>query len=127
VWQWRRFRAGPTEYQVTTSKGTVWADGLRYDPSTGGVVADAKFVDDPGQSMYEGTDNASPEVREMMWGKFDNEIKQYAAAINDPNNPITRLEIITSTPAAQANIKARIEHLQELNGVEFPFTVLCEP
>ena len=122
--QYQIDQLGPTEYEIGTPKGSIWADNIHYDPTTGAVIADAKFVDKPGASFYEGTDSLPAKIRPRIWQRsFDNEIERYAAAILDPNNPITRLDIITSTPAAQANISARILYLENLWGIYFPFTV----
>ena len=126
--QYQNTQLGPTEYKLITPKGEVWADEIHYDPTTGGVIADAKFVEKPGQAFYEGTDNMPAVLREKIWEEnFDGEVKKYGSAILDPDIPLTQLEIVTSTPAAQANIIARIEHLQQLWGVEFPFTVIYRP
>lgn len=39
--------AGTSEYKIGIDDDKVWADGLRYDPRTGGVVVEAKFVENP--------------------------------------------------------------------------------
>lgn len=102
--------AGPDEVRISGEGQTVWADGVRYDPATGGVAVEVKFVDNPGgSSIYEGT--APPFILDDAMDKFDNEIARYAAAIRDPATPLTQLDLITSTPAAQQFLAARMEQL----------------
>ena len=63
---YRQAKAGAPERLLTTPEGTVWADGLLYDPARGGIIAEAKFVDSPGVSVYEGTANPPPFVTEQI-------------------------------------------------------------
>ena len=54
--KFQQTHAGTIEYKIGTGDDKVWADGLIYDPTTGGVVVEAKFVDNPGGSaIHEGT------------------------------------------------------------------------
>jgi hypothetical protein len=124
--EYQQAKAGAPERLLTTPEGTVWADGLQYDPDRGGVIAEAKFVDNPGASVYEGTANPPPFVTEQIWADFDNEIWKYCATINDPNSPITYLKVITSTPAARDNLARRIAMLQTTWNIQFPYSVIYE-
>jgi len=76
----------------------VWADGLEVDPDTV-VVVEAKFVDNPKRSMYEGT-VYPPALLDKLLEKFDKEIERYGAVIRHAGNPVGRLRLVASTEAA---------------------------
>ncbi|WEG08613.1 hypothetical protein PU630_15415 [Microbacterium horticulturae] len=119
--EFQREHAGPTEYRIGPPGEDVWADGLRYDPGTGGVAVEAKYVMNPGGSaVYEGT--APAFVADRALTQFDDEITRYAAAISDSNTPLTRLDIVVSTPAARDFLSERVEQLfaQSVQGHERP-------
>jgi hypothetical protein len=119
--------SGTLEYKIPVHEGSIWADGLRFDPAYGGVVVEAKFVEKPGASFYEGTSKTPPALLDDMWRGFDREIKRYGSAISDPGNPLVFLEVTTSTLDAQNNIAQRIVMLKHQLDMSFPFTVLLIP
>lgn len=62
---------------------------------------------------------------------FDREVVRYASVINDPGNPISRLEIITPTEKAHAFLLARMEtiasSLKDSDGMSLNYIVLHVP
>lgn len=113
---------GAEEIRLVTPKGDrIWADGLGVDPD--GVVAlDAKFVRNPGRSIYEG--NAPDFVVDRAMKDFDDEILRYADVIRDPGNPISRLRLYTSTPEAATFLEQRA---RSLLGPNFDLQVVHVP
>lgn len=91
----QRRHAGQYEYELKTGNTdeTVMADGLALDPET--VVAiEAKFVDKPHRSMYEGKAPAFMEAK--LFKGFDDEMRRYGAVIRHDENPVGRLRIVAS-------------------------------
>jgi hypothetical protein len=82
----------------------IWADGLHVDADAV-VAAEAKFVSRPGRSLYEG--DLPPALAEELLVPFDSEMRRYGAVIRDPNNPVSRLRLIASTPQAAEFLGAR--------------------
>jgi hypothetical protein len=133
----QKFQADVTgsdkELKMTTSDGSteIWADGAKYDPKTGGVAVEAKFVDTPGNSLYEG--GRPQKITDMLLGgpgKFDGEMERYAEVINDPGNPVGRLDVVVSTQAAKDFLGQRLEGLAEQfaqKGLKFPYTIEVGP
>ncbi|MFJ3394062.1 hypothetical protein [Leifsonia aquatica] len=102
----QRTHAGGTEYKIGEGDESLWADGLTYDPSSGGVAVEAKFVENPnGSSLYEGT---SPPFLAFKLNDVDEEIRRYASAISDPKTPLTRLDVVVSTEKARDFLSDRI-------------------
>lgn len=62
---------------------------------------------------------------------FDREVVRYASVINDPGNPISRLEIITPAEKAHAFLSARMEtiasSLKGSDGMSLNYIVLHVP
>ena len=118
--------AGPQEIKIGAEGDEIWADGLSYDPASGGVAVEAKFVEQPGgSSIHEGT--APAFLADGALRKIDAEVRRYVAAISDPSTPLTRLEVVVSTPAAReflgARIGALIEDLRGPTGISIDWTI----
>jgi hypothetical protein len=97
--------AGDREVLLGEGDDAIWADGLQIDPDAV-VVAEAKFIESPGRnSMYEG--DMPPGMVDRLLRGFDREIQRYGVLVNSPENPVRRLRIITSTPAAADFLGAR--------------------
>ncbi|MBO3724460.1 hypothetical protein J5X07_05355 [Actinomyces bowdenii] len=56
--------------------------------------------------------------------KFDENMRKYAAVIQSPGNPVSKLVIVTNTPEAQAYLTQR---LQNILGADIPFEVQLTP
>ena len=109
---WARYQIEATgsefEYRVTGGDRRIWADHVRLDPD--GVTAmDAKHVQAPGRSAYDG--GASPARVEKVMAKFDDEIERYVAVIQDESNPIARVRIPTSTEDAVTFLQNRVDSI----------------
>jgi hypothetical protein len=120
---YQRTHAGTTEYKLTSrTDDEIWADGLRADPHAGAAL-EAKYVSKPGKNaLYEGALPRDLQIR-LMRG-FDREMPRYAAAIADQGNPITRLEIITSTEQAGQYLYRRA---RALIGPSIPIDIKVTP
>jgi hypothetical protein len=79
------------------------------------------------RSLYEGTTTAIQPVLGSLWKGFDDEIRRYGLAINDPSEPVHYLRVVTSTEQAQIHLTERILMLQKMNGTDFPFEVVHSP
>lgn len=109
---WARYQIEATgsefEFRVTGGDRRIWADHVRLDPD--GVTAmDAKHVQAPGRSAYDG--GASPGRVEKVMAKFDDEIERYVAVIEDQSNPIARVRIPTSTEDAVTFLQNRVDSI----------------
>lgn len=92
--EYQRTWAGPEEFRLGAGGDTIWADGVHLD-ADGVVAVEVKHVDQPGgASMYEGS------RPEWLLRDFDDEIRRYRAVIEDGGNPVDRLRLVVSTPAA---------------------------
>lgn len=107
--QYQVAHTGPTEFQLGTVSptGTTierWADGLTIDPD--GIAAlDAKFVKNPGDnSMFEGRAGF---MQERLMKEFDDQMADYAAIVRDPDNPVSRVRIVASTPESVTYLSER--------------------
>jgi|GEM_PF-4835763 len=118
------------EFKLTTPDGTkIWADGVSYNPKTGGAAVEVKYVDNPGgSSVYEGS---APQfvIDGALGGEygFDKEILRYAQVIADPTNPLERLDLVVSTDAAKNFLGSRVASLFGSRGIDVPFTVRVWP
>jgi hypothetical protein len=86
----------------------IWADSLHLDPDTV-VAAEAKYVNKPGQGLYEG--KVPPRMQDFLLRDFDREMHRYAQAIRDPDNPVGRLRIIASTAEAARFLEDRARRI----------------
>ena len=86
----------------------IWADGLQVDPDAV-VVAEAKYVESPSRSMYEG--KVPPALLDRLLLPFDREMERYGKLVEDLENPVSRIRIITSTQAAADFLGARARRL----------------
>lgn len=85
---------GPTEYRVQGGgEPAVWADGVRRED---GYLLDAKHVGDPGRSPFVSGSAAFEPVRRKLAAEVGDEVRRYAAVVNDPANPARGLEIVTN-------------------------------
>lgn len=99
--------AGDTEYLIGTGETELWADGLQCDSQSGGVAVEAKYVDNPGKSaLNEGT--APSFLQNDANDTLRSEIERYARAIADESTPLSRLDVVVSTSAAEAYIGQQI-------------------
>lgn len=90
------------------------ADGVGFDPDT--VVAiEAKYVEQPNRSMYEG--KAPAYMEGQLFRTFDREMRRYGAVIRHSGNPVGRLRIVASTQAAADYLGVRARRLIG-NGVD---------
>ncbi len=90
-------QTGPENIQVQGGGEQVWADGIRPSDSK---LLDAKYVKNPDNSPYVPDSNMDEDIRGIINTKTDNEFRRYGAVINDPNTPVTGLEVITNEPRA---------------------------
>ena len=101
---YQRQVAGDTEFTLRGGGRRVNADGVTLDPDT--VVAlEAKYTGNPLNSPYNGA--ASRFMLDRLLADFDGEIVRYGAVMDDAGNPVTRLRIVTSDPAAAPFLEAR--------------------
>lgn len=81
----------------------VWVDRVRYSRVLHAGVAEVDFLSGGGGvSVYDGT--AHPfAVDAALHGPrgFDDLMRRYAAVINDASNPVVRVDVMVSTPAAK--------------------------
>jgi hypothetical protein len=92
-------QVGPEETHVEATGVEVWADGINSGEA---LLQEAKSVGNPGASPYVPGSTASEATREGTLGNIDTEFEKYAAIIQDRNNPIQGLQIITNNSAAGA-------------------------
>lgn len=106
----QRRHAGEHEIRLTTDDpdDAIWADGIAVDPDTV-VAVEAKFVDKPSRSMYEG--KVSQPMLDVLLVRFDNEVKRYGKVIRHGDNPVSRLRLVVSTEAGGAYLGARARRL----------------
>jgi len=84
------------------------ADGVALDPDTA-VALEARFAGNPLASPYTGT--SSQFGMDRVLSKFDDEMRRYGAVMADSGNPVTRLRIVASDPAAAQFLEARARAL----------------
>ncbi|MFF7155698.1 polymorphic toxin-type HINT domain-containing protein [Streptomyces sp. NPDC008139] len=90
-------QVGSTEYHATGGGTQVWADGLDMNTSE---LLDAKYVGNPGRSPFVPGGKVPGFIQAKIDAKMGDEFSRYAAVINDPGNPLTRLRVITNMPGA---------------------------
>ncbi|WP_341769418.1 restriction endonuclease fold toxin-2 domain-containing protein [Actinomyces bowdenii] len=102
-------------------KTSVFADSVTPD-GTAYTAWDAKHSGGGSKAMHEG--NATSFVQDRGMAKFDENMRKYAAVIQSPGNPVSKLVIVTNTPEAQAYLTQR---LQNILGADIPFEVQLTP
>ncbi|MFJ5022817.1 restriction endonuclease fold toxin-2 domain-containing protein [Streptomyces goshikiensis] len=101
--------AGYPEYEVPiapgTGKGTtLMVDGFR---DSDGMAVEAKYVNNPGKKCYRSLEelrtNHQTGKKEFLFDPDRNELRKYAAALNDPRNTEMRgVETVTNNPDSVA-------------------------
>jgi hypothetical protein len=84
---------GRTEYHIEGGGEPVWADGVDVDE---GLIQEAKLILIPSASLYIPGSTAGQAARDGAERNLDRELERYADIIQDENNPIRGLEIVTS-------------------------------
>ncbi|WP_158973169.1 ricin-type beta-trefoil lectin domain protein [Streptomyces griseus] len=90
-------KVGSTEYHATGGGAQVWADGFDADTVE---LLDAKHVNTPGRSPFVPGGKVPDFIQAKIDKKLNDEFSRYAAVINDPDNPLTGLRVITNDPGA---------------------------
>lgn len=109
-YDFQRKHCGNIEYRLTRDEQlpqAAWADGINADF---GAAQDAKHVGDGGTSFYR-PDSLPPFLRERAIADMDDRLQKYKRVVDDEDNPIQGLEIITNDPEAAAFILERMTHL----------------
>lgn len=109
-YDFQRKHCGNVEYRLTSDQQlpqAAWADGINVDF---GAAQDAKHVGDGGTSFYR-PDSLPPFLRERAIADMDDRLQKYKRVVDDEDNPIQGLEIITNDPEAAAFILERMTHL----------------
>jgi hypothetical protein len=109
---------GPEEVRVSGGGSQVWADGL---DSQRFLLQETKFIRDPKKSPFVANSNVPAFIRKKVVNQVEDEFARYAAVINDPNTPVTRLEVIVNRPEAVSFF----ENL--LNQYNIPSHVIVKP
>ena len=108
--QYQIAQAGENELRIGTGGNEIWADGLRVNASTNTVTAlEAKFVGDIDRSPYIPGSNAPDFLRDRVLISLNDELTRYASAINDVNNPVKELEMITNNVDAAAYFRGLMQ------------------
>jgi hypothetical protein len=90
-------QTGPVNTEVRGGNEKIWADGIDIPD---GQLQDAKYIADPAKSPYVDGSKVPDFIRESIRDDFEDEVRRYGAVINDPNTPVTGLQIITNEPQA---------------------------
>ncbi|MER7556885.1 restriction endonuclease fold toxin-2 domain-containing protein [Nocardioides sp. NPDC126508] len=109
-YDFQRKHCGNVEYRLTSDQQlpqAAWADGINVDF---GAAQDAKHVGDGGTSFYR-PDSLPPFLRERAIADMDDRLQKYKRVVDDEDNPVQGLEIITNDPEAAAFILERMTHL----------------
>ncbi len=88
-------QTGPRNFTVPAGDESINIDGFN-----GTTILEAKFAGNPGRSPFV-EDSAIPGfIRDRIVAQQRDEFRRLAAAINDPQNPFTGLEVRTNDPRA---------------------------
>ena len=99
--QYQITHAGESELRIGTGANEIWADGLRVNTNTNTVTAlETKFVGDVNRSPFVPGSNCPDFIRADVLDDLNGEFTRYAGVINDPNNPVKELELITNNTNA---------------------------
>ena len=93
------------EWEVANTGGyniLIVGGGTEYkaDDVVGDAVVDAKYVGDPKISPYVDGSSMREDIRALIRGKIERGFARMAAVIEDPSNPLVRVEIVVNHPAA---------------------------
>lgn len=101
------FRVRPGE-NPDGDNNDIWADGLVVDPDTV-VAVEAKYVGNPGRSLWEG--NIPARMQDRLMTGFDGEMRRYRRLVADPANPVRRIRIVTNSPGAVDYLEQRARQI----------------
>jgi hypothetical protein len=111
-------QTGPVNYTMGKGDDAIDADGVRDLDAT---VLDAKHVGSPDRSPYVPGSSIPEPVRAKIHGDFEGELKRYAKVVQDSDNPMRALEIVTNDPRA-------VPYFEEtLSKYDFPSRVIVRP
>ena len=82
---------------------------------------EAKYIGNPEASPYIPGSTAPQFIRDQIIGQFRDELKRYGDIIADPNNPLTKLDVIINNQGAKEFIESL---LREFN---IPGQVIIKP
>lgn len=122
--RYQREHAGDVEARLTITDppDQIWVDGLAVDPDRA-VAVEAKFVSNPGRSMYES--NVPEAMLDILLEDFDDEMRHYGDLARDTGNPITRIRLVVSSEKTGAFLGERARRPIS-DGVEFDIQVRPE-
>ncbi|NER93992.1 MAG: hypothetical protein F6J86_09150 [Symploca sp. SIO1B1] len=89
---------GSNNYLIEGGGEQVWADGYRTRDAT---VLEAKFTGNPERSPFIDDSNLPSFLKNQIRSRLENEFERYGAVINDANNPMKNLEVITNNPRSK--------------------------
>lgn len=88
---------GREEIRVRDGGEEIWADGINLKT---GELLEAKFIENPTKSPYISTSTVPPFIRTKIVKEVENELRRYAAVINDPETPVVGLQVIVNLEKA---------------------------
>lgn len=94
---YEREHTGDYNYTLRGGGEKVDADGYRV---TDGGALEAKHVGNPARSPFRDDSSIPEPVREKILRQQDDEFRRYGQVVNDPSNPVRRVEVITNDPRA---------------------------
>jgi hypothetical protein len=107
----QRVHCGATEFRLTLDDHlprAVWADGLDERLRH---AQDAKYLEPTSTASFYRPGSLTPFMRKIAEEKNDHMLLKYREVINDENNPVEGLEIITNDLAAASYVADRLREL----------------
>lgn len=102
---YQRQVCGPVEYLAKGGGEKIWADGVDIEDT---ALVDAKHVRNPERSPYIEDSDFPDFLRDDRLADIDDELRRYAAVIEDPLTPPRMLRIFTNHPRSVDFFEARL-------------------
>jgi hypothetical protein len=101
---------GSHNFRLSGGNEEFWADGLRYD-----TILESKYIKNPARSPFIEGSEVPDFIRNKIVREVKNEFGRIKSIIDDPKNPLSKVEVITNDTRAQKFFENLMKEL-DING-----------